>query len=303
MKTLENLFHPYSITAAVGASEYSGSGLGLAIADRISRLMGGQVAVERVGSQAGPEAQAPVKLVFRLPIKVVEARPPESAAAATTITALPSPIVLNDVGSSLDSLPTGTTPWPRTSSNVSGASISTLPSASASVQPATRSRRRMLVTDDSQMNRNILVRILNKIISDWRPEPGVEWPVEEAENGQEAVRKVAERVKSVEGGLDEIDVEDRYVVCFMDVIMPVMDGLKATRRITSLTAPEEDGSSGRRHPPVPVIITTANRVTGSPEAEEEWRSVGACDAISKPFGRDKIELLLNAHCFGGARSA
>lgn len=69
-----------------------------------------------------------------------------------------------------------------------------------------------------------------------------------------------------------------------------MDGYEATRRIKALFAMDT------KHPEIPVIITTANQVTGTPEAEAPWRKAGADAAISKPFGKEAIEKLLAEHC-------
>jgi CheY-like chemotaxis protein len=75
------------------------------------------------------------------------------------------------------------------------------------------------VTDDSAMNRKILVRIVKKILEDRITEPGVEWVVEEAENGEEAVNMFADRLAQIRGGLEErLEAIDEYAVIFMDVV-------------------------------------------------------------------------------------
>jgi NarL family two-component system response regulator LiaR len=84
------------------------------------------------------------------------------------------------------------------------------PDASA-VQPATRDTIRVLVADDHAIVRKGICALL-------ATEPGIE-VVAEAEDGREALAK-AESVQPD--------------VILMDLVMPCMDGLEATRRITAL---------------------------------------------------------------------
>ena len=65
----------------------------------------------------------------------------------------------------------------------------------------------------------------------------------------------------------------------MDVQMPVMDGMAATRLIRALEA----ASGGRR---VPILALTANAMTGM---REEYLAAGMDDFVYKPI---RIESLL-----------
>ncbi len=105
---------------------------------------------------------------------------------------------------------------------------------------------RILVADDAAANRELAVAILG----------GLGVAVETVEDGAQAV----EAARS--GGYDLI---------LMDVHMPVMDGLDATRAIRAL-----DGEPGR----VPIIALTANV---QPEQVQRCREAGMDDHVGKPI--------------------
>jgi CheY-like chemotaxis protein len=72
-------------------------------------------------------------------------------------------------------------------------------------------------------------------------------------------------------------VQDKhYDLVLMDIQMPTMDGLTATRHIRALDPPMRD---------VPIIAMTANVL---PQQVEEFRSAGMADHIGKPFKRDEL---------------
>ena len=106
---------------------------------------------------------------------------------------------------------------------------------------------RVLVVEDNPTNRNVAVGILEKL--------GID--ADTVENGLEAVERLR-------GTL--------YDVVLMDVQMPVMDGLEATRRIRALTPP----NSGAL---VPIVAMTAHAMLGD---REMCMEAGMNDYISKP---------------------
>ncbi|MEO7991301.1 MAG: two-component regulator propeller domain-containing protein [Chryseolinea sp.] len=111
---------------------------------------------------------------------------------------------------------------------------------------------RILIAEDNPINQKLAIRVLNKL--------GYQ-QIEVAQNGLEAVEKFNESF---------------YDVILMDVQMPEMDGLEATRMIRL------------KHHLQPVIISmTANAMQGD---QEECIKAGMDDYISKPI---KLEIVVN----------
>jgi PAS domain S-box-containing protein len=110
---------------------------------------------------------------------------------------------------------------------------------------------RLLVAEDNEVNRQLAVALLGKL-------------------GYEA--------DLVENGLEALDALERrtYDVVLMDVQMPELDGLEATRRIH-----QRFGSAGRPR----IIAMTANAMEGD---REECLAAGMDDYLSKPIRRDEL---------------
>ena len=89
------------------------------------------------------------------------------------------------------------------------------------------------------------------------------------------------RVDTAENGEEALDLlrKKRYDLIFMDVQMPVMDGLEATRRIRR----EEDATDNDR--PVYIVAMTANAMKGD---REMCLAAGMDDYISKPFKTEEL---------------
>jgi PAS domain S-box-containing protein len=115
---------------------------------------------------------------------------------------------------------------------------------------------RALVADDNAVNREIIVELLN----------GLGISSELAANGSEALRKA---------------LEARCDVVFMDIQMPEMDGLAATRAIR-----EAESGSGRH---LPVIAITSYALT---EEIMLCREAGMDEHLSKPIDPDEFTAML-----------
>ena len=110
--------------------------------------------------------------------------------------------------------------------------------------------------------------------------------------GLRMLEKLNCKVDVVSSGADAIDAVKReaYSFIFMDVQMPGMDGLEATRKIRAL------GSSIKR----PVIIAlTANATTTD---RHDCIEAGMDDYTSKPVKSPTLELLLDRHADQDSRS-
>ncbi|MCL2877303.1 MAG: response regulator [Acidobacteria bacterium] len=118
-----------------------------------------------------------------------------------------------------------------------------------------------LLVDDIEINREIVMTMLE--------ETRMQFVC--ARNGREAV---------------EIFTSDpgKFDVILMDINMPKMDGVEATRRIRALDAPE-----GAR---VPIIAITAN--TGQDDIKNYF-AVGMTDHIKKPTNFEEVLRKINLH--------
>ncbi len=118
----------------------------------------------------------------------------------------------------------------------------------------TFSGRTLLLVEDIDINREIAVTLLEDL----------QLTIDCAENGQEAVR-----LFSAQPG--------RYDLILMDVQMPVMDGLEATRQIRALDTPYASA--------VPIVAMTANAFKDDVDA---CKRAGMLDHIGKPIDPDEL---------------
>ena len=117
--------------------------------------------------------------------------------------------------------------------------------------PGSSQRLRVMVVDDVAMNRDIALAFLQAAGHEAVP----------IEGGREAVERAA---------------DDRFDVILMDVRMPDIDGLEATRRIRALA-----GAAAT----VPIVALTAQAFA---EQIEECRAAGMTGHLAKPFAPDQL---------------
>ena len=100
--------------------------------------------------------------------------------------------------------------------------------------------------------------------------------------GAGILRKLGHSVDVVGSGAEAVQAqrERAYDVVFMDIEMPEMNGIEATRRLRALAAP-----AGK----VPVIAMTANVMKGD---REKYLEAGLNDYVAKPIDRAKLIAVL-----------
>src|SRR5437879_11607940 len=123
------------------------------------------------------------------------------------------------------------------------------------------SRKRILVVEDNEDNRHILVYRLRKI---------GDFDIIEATHGQEALDLIAQNPPDL---------------MFLNLKLPVLDGWETARRIRALPAPLNQ---------LPIIAVTAHALVGD---REKALAAGCNEYITKPIVnpgeiRDKLEQLL-----------
>lgn len=118
----------------------------------------------------------------------------------------------------------------------------------------------VLVVEDNDISREFAIELLRG--------EGIE--VDSAANGEEA--------------LDSVQRRD-YDAVLMDIQMPVMDGLEATRRIRALA----DARGGERFARLPIIAMTALAMA---KDADQSRTAGMNDHVTKPIAPDQLMAVL-----------
>jgi CheY-like chemotaxis protein len=134
----------------------------------------------------------------------------------------------------------------------------------AKLDPATVPPRRILLVEDVELNRRLLQMMLSA--------HGHE--VIFATSGAEAV---------------ELVVRERFDVVLMDVQMPVMDGVEATRQIRQMAGPARE---------VPIIGLTANVLASE---QQRYLAAGMNACLTKPIDWDQLFAAL-ARSGGGSET-
>ena len=119
---------------------------------------------------------------------------------------------------------------------------------------------RLLLVEDNDINREFATELLHRMNTE----------VDCAENGQEALALVQAR---------------HYDAVLMDIHMPVMDGLEASRRIRALGK----RAGGERFRTLPIIAMTALAMARD---EQQSLAAGMNDHITKPVSPERLQAAL-----------
>ena len=141
--------------------------------------------------------------------------------------------------------------WPAPARTGNVIPLPVRPPAGPAAPPDGKPRVRVLVAEDNPVNQQLTLALLRR----------AGHSAEAVSNGEEAVEAVEAR---------------RYDLVLMDVQMPVMDGLEATRRIRRLS-----GAAMR----IPIVALTANAMQGDAAICLE---AGMDDYLSKPINARKL---------------
>ena len=234
------LFAPF-IQAEEGITRrFGGTGLGLSISKQLVELMGGEIGVD---SQPGQGST----FWFELPFGLAEGVDPATNLATSPTTSPATNLATNPVTNpaTSPSTGTGTNPAPSPTTSSSG------PLAPTAIG-SRLSGLRILVVDDSPINREVVESLLAR-------EGAVATP---AADGQEAVELLRARPRD-------------FAAVLMDVRMPVMDGLTATRLIR-----EELGLKD-----LPVIALTAGVLA---EQRLAAQRAGVDEFLGKPLDLERL---------------
>ncbi|KAJ3328395.1 hypothetical protein HDU76_010037 [Blyttiomyces sp. JEL0837] len=141
-------------------------------------------------------------------------------------------------------------------------STSTEPSTMNTTSPVATGGR-VLIVDDNQINLTILRRMLTRLLPD-----GID--VDEAHDGMEALAMLT--------GKNVADDGNSYMIVFMDIQMPIMDGIDVTSKARSFGVN------------VPIIAVTA---TGHELEDCDALNIGFDGIMVKPFTEDSVVFVLN----------
>lgn len=111
---------------------------------------------------------------------------------------------------------------------------------------------KVLVVEDNEINQELMLEILERFDCD----------VDTAKNGVEAIEKVS---------------TSDYALIFMDMQMPVMGGLEATKKIREMKSS------------IPIVALTASSMQGE---KEKCLEAGMDDYLAKPFAFQDLEAFI-----------
>jgi signal transduction histidine kinase/ActR/RegA family two-component response regulator len=258
-KDIKKIFLPFDQGSSDTERLYGGTGLGLAITTKLVKVLGGTICVE---SEPGEWCEFVVDLpcVEQLPENAEPAKPQVLHAMMLPKIASPgeplAAAALQISRSMAFSPPTSPLPMEIVlPSSVRPRVDAPFPDGEQKTE-SSYANIRVLVAEDNKINQKVLTRMLHRL--------GLE------------------QIDVVENGLEAVDREtaQRYDVILMDMEMPVMDGLEATRQILARPRVEPTDVAPK------IFFVTAHALDAF---RVQAKEAGGHGFISKPFNLQKIE--------------
>lgn len=244
----KKLFEPFTLGDESMTRSFSGLGLGLALARQLVSLMGGELTVSSVPRQGS-------RFSFSVDMDLPESADGHGGLEPARALTLGEPDFLGQTGQNAQNVQSGQLgqsdqPGPSDQPGQSG-QVEAAGSAEAYAPPGPLT---VLVVEDNDINAQIARELLEHA--------GLEAVL--ATNGLEALQ------------LLEDPAHPPVSLVLMDVQMPVMDGLEATRRIRGMGFSPED---------LPVIAMTAHTDMAS---RMDGKDVGMNDYLTKPVNPETL---------------
>jgi len=274
----DNLFRPFGQADSGANRKYGGTGLGLAIARHLVEMMGGTVGVESE-LDVGSKFYFTVTLQDESTVSVDNAQPEELPAVAELEEA-PVELELEELSAQDGPVEVPVEPvepvevellpeqdeldWLLIEDRhvVSGEQEEQGEEDLLEDEPLSDlSLYRILLAEDIEINREVVIALLD----------GSNITIDCAVSGLEALEAIKNN-------------PDCYDLVFMDIQMPEMDGLDATRCIRALPYPQIEK--------LPIIAMTANVFK---EDIEACLKAGMNDHIGKPINLDELYCVLNKY--------
>lgn len=239
------LFKSFTQEKADARTQYRGTGLGMSIVKSLVEKMGGEIEVHSVLNEG-------TTYVFRIQFEVDTSKASDVQSCDHSLSSPGS-----SSGSSSNSFGSER---PQDLTDVPTADCSTGSDSAAPGAPASPlAGMHILLAEDNDINMEIAAFYLTDCGA----------TVDQAWNGQEAVEKF------------QSSAPGTYQMILMDVMMPVLDGLAATRTIRALSHPDAKS--------IPILAMTAQT---SPESVMECKDAGMNAHIGKPIEEQQLIRIL-----------
>ena len=246
---LNKIFEPFTQASTDTQRLYGGTGLGLAITSKLVKGLGGRI-------QADSEFGSWSEFVVEIPVSIYRSDGESTTEMESESSVTETPEGEEEEEETLDCAIFRSGNSSSSNPLTDSSSVTRRQSAYEKQPSADFSGLRILIAEDNIVNQKVLERNLEAI--------GLVY-ITIVDNGQKAVDEAS---------------KSYFDVIFMDVQMPVLDGLEACQQILKLEVPHEQPK---------IVFCTAHALA---HFQAEAEAAGGSGFISKPFNRKKLEEIL-----------